>query len=585
MANAASVATDPSAALQMLRDALVRVRLPLHTVDAEPAEYVRDGMVDQLDDYILPRLARLDAPLLVVVGGSTGSGKSTLVNGLVGDVVSASGVLRPTTRSPVLVHNPADAAWFVSDAVLPSLPRVSGDARTDEGRAIRLVASASVPAGIGLLDAPDIDSVASANRELAQHLLAAADLWLFVTSAARYADAVPWEFLREASERAAVVAIVLDRVAPTAVDEIAADLRRMLTEQGLGHAPVFPVEESVLDARKMLPASVTEPIATWLGVLAGDAAERSAVVRQTLAGAVSSLVRRAPTVLTAASEQITVRDELAATTAESYLAAVVQVRAASADGTLLRGEVLARWQEFVGTGEFFQNMEARIGRLRDRIVAAIKGEPEPEVELASAVETELESLIVDAASKAATSVARAWQLTPAGRALLAEPSHAELGRTRTDLQPRVATTIRNWQRAVVDLVRAEGADRRIKARILSFGVNGLGVVLMVVVFAQTAGLSGAELGIAGGTSVLAQRVLEAVFGDQAVRELARRAQDDLIDRVSMLMQDERAAFDQALDRLRIPDDQVDVLTVAIRVARNATQSMPTQSMPTQGMPT
>jgi len=50
---------DPSAALQLLRDALVRVRFPLQTSGAEAAEDVRDAMVDQLDDYILPRLARL----------------------------------------------------------------------------------------------------------------------------------------------------------------------------------------------------------------------------------------------------------------------------------------------------------------------------------------------------------------------------------------------------------------------------------------------------------------------------------------------------------------------------------------------
>ena len=47
------------------------------------------------------------------------------------------------------------------------------------------------------------------------------------------------------------------------------------------------------------------------------------------------------------------------------------------DGRLLRGEVLARWQEFVGTGEFLRGLEARIGRLRDRIVAAVTGRPAP----------------------------------------------------------------------------------------------------------------------------------------------------------------------------------------------------------------
>ena len=74
------------------------------------------------------------------------------------------------------------------------------------------------------------------------------------------------------------------------------------------------------------------------------------------------------------------------------------------------------------------------------------------------------------------------------------------------------------------MVRTEGADKRGTARFLAYGVNGLGVALMIVVFAHTGGmLVGAEAGVAGGTAVLAQKLLEAVFGDQAVRTLAERA--------------------------------------------------------------
>ena len=67
---------------------------------------------------------------------------------------------------------------------------------------------------------------------------------------------------------------------------------------------------------------------------------------------------------------------------------------------------------------------------------------------------------------------------------------------------------------------------------MAYGVNGLGVVLMLVTFASTAGVTGAEVGIAGGTAVVGQKLLEAVFGDQAVRELADQARERAARRVS-----------------------------------------------------
>src|SRR5699024_7711863 len=149
----------------------------------------------RLDDHLLPRSRAEGAPVLVVVGGSTGAGKSTLVSSLVGAPVSAAGVLRPTTLAPVLVHHPDDAAWFGADRVLPHLVRARADepVPTDAvHRTLRLVATDAVGPGLALLDAPDVDSVVAANRDLAAQLLGAADLWLFVTTAARYADAVPW---------------------------------------------------------------------------------------------------------------------------------------------------------------------------------------------------------------------------------------------------------------------------------------------------------------------------------------------------------------------------------------------------------
>jgi hypothetical protein len=113
--------------------------------------------------------------------------------------------------------------------------------------------------------------------------------------------------------------------------------------------------------------------------------------------------------------------------------------------------------------------------------------------------------------------------------------------------------VRDWQHDVLEMVRREGADRRSTARFLAYGVNGLSVALMVVVFAHTAGLTGAEAGIAGGSAVVGQKLLEAVFGDQAVRRLADNARTDLHRRVEELMAVERDRYLHVLDGLGIDD--------------------------------
>ncbi|MGR6316513.1 ABC transporter [Micromonospora soli] len=528
---------DLPAALAGLRAAIGAARFPLVLPSAEPARRTAAGMADQLDDYLLPRLARLDAPLLVVVGGSTGAGKSTLVNSLVQARVSAAGLLRPTTRSPVLVCNPADSAWFRQGDLLPGLTRTNEP--SDEPGTLHLVTAPALPAGLAFLDAPDIDSVVDANRALAGQLLAAADLWLFVTTAARYADAVPWELLRSARTRGTAIAMVLDRVPPEAADEIAAHLSEMLAAQDLGAAPLFVLPETWVDGQGLLPDRVTAPLSAWFAGLAADAEARSAVVRHTLDGALAALHPTVDALADAADEQVDAADALDERVRAAYRGAQRTVDHGLKDGRLLRGEVLARWQEFVGTGEFFRTLEARIGRLRDRMVAAVTGRPAPAAELRTAIESQLVTLLRGVAAEAAEHAYTGWKAHPAGAALL-EPG---LAHASDDFVERAERLVRDWQRGVLELVRAEGADRRFVARTAAYAVNATGLAVMIGVFASTAFIpTGLEVATGAGTAVAGQTVLQAIFGDQAVRNLASRARVDLLDRVGTLLEEEAGRF-------------------------------------------
>jgi GTPase SAR1 family protein len=547
--------------LVQLREALQTARLPLEIPEVEPARKARAEMIDQLEDYVLPRLIQIDAPLLTVVGGSTGAGKSTLVNSLVGERVTETGVLRPTTRSPVLVHNPRDADWFDKARILPDLERTTR-ASADPG-ALQLVASEAIPPGLAVLDAPDIDSVEEQNRTLAAQLLGAADLWLFVTSAARYADQVPWDFLKQAAERSAAIAIVLDRTQPSAIPEVSAHLARMLTARGLRDSPLFIVPEGEVDDQGLLPSSTVREIRGWLGSLAADAEARTGVVRQTLEGAIRTIAKRSYSVADASREQREMQERLRREVDHAYEAAIEEVDRASADGTLLRGEVLARWQEFVGTGELLKTIESKVSWLRDRVSSAVRGQPQQATRVTVAVESGLQTLILEHAEAAAERADAAWRAVPAGRALL-DASGDDLSRASRDFRQRAERMVRDWQQGVLDLVRTEGADKRSTARFLAYGVNGLSVALMVVVFASTGGVTGAEVGIAGGSAVLGQKLLEAVFGDQAVRRLAANARKDLNRRMQALLDTERRRFTDLLDGLGILDESEDALRGSAR---------------------
>lgn len=607
--------TTDYAQLKAARELLTRIPLPL---DVEPGEtpgtpytVTHDGtaehgtatartllaaMARQLDDYILPRSASVDNPLTIVVGGSTGAGKSTLVNTLLGEPLTQSGAIRPTTRHPVLLHRAEDEAALSPERFLPTLPRtrtsgMNAGSQALPGldptiaRALIPITTSALPQGIALIDAPDIDSVSEENRTLAKELLSAADLWLFVTTANRYADAVPWELLHEAAARSIAIAVVLNRVPEGDEEAIENDLRRMLDEAGIHAVLIHTVTEQPRDESGMLAPVSLAPLTLWIRELGADAPARAAIARQTLAGAVDTLAGNLQVLAAEQARQQAAHQSLAAIAAEEYEDALTTIDGALSDGSLLRGEVLSRWHDFVGTGDFFRSLDSTIGRLRDRVGSALRGQPAAAQKVEDALESGIHAVVLDAAARASENTRTRWRASRAGRSLLARldapqaisavsesaapeqnaEAKGEVQSAEDIFSAAVAEQIRLWQGSVLEMIREEGADKRKRARFLSLGVNAAAVMLMVAAFSLTGGITGIEAGIAGGSGVVGTKLLESIFGEDAVRRMATRARTDLLERMSGLLTEHAQPFTAVLEETDPQADAEDIHRAAEQV--------------------
>ena len=620
--------TTDYAQLKAARELLTRIPLPL---DVEPGEtpgtpytVTHDGtaehgtatactllaaMARQLDDYILPRSASVDNPLTIVVGGSTGAGKSTLVNTLLGEPLTQSGAIRPTTRHPVLLHRAEDEAALSPERFLPTLPRtrtsgMNAGSQALPGldpkiaRALIPITTSALPQGIALIDAPDIDSVSEENRTLAKELLSAADLWLFVTTANRYADAVPWELLHEAAARSIAIAVVLNRVPEGDEEAIENDLRRMLDEAGIHAVLIHTVTEQQRDEKGMLAPVSLAPLTLWIRELGADAPARAAIARQTLAGAVDTLAGNLQVLAAEQARQQAAHQSLAAIVAEEYEDALTTIDGALSDGSLLRGEVLSRWHDFVGTGDFFRSLDSTIGRLRDRVGSALRGQPAAAQKVEDALESGIHAVVLDAAARASENTRTRWRASRAGRSLLARldaPQDAsavpeqnaeakgEVQSAEDIFSAAVAEQIRLWQGSVLEMIREEGADKRKRARFLSLGVNAAAVMLMVAAFSLTGGITGIEAGIAGGSGVVGTKLLESIFGEDAVRRMATRARTDLLERMADLLTEHAQPFTVVLEETDPQADAEDIHRAAEQVqAIAAEMSAQSQTAHTTG---
>ncbi|MFE3881322.1 ATP-binding protein [Streptomyces lydicus] len=586
-------------ALSVLRNRVDAARFPLPLRGAARARRNRAELLAQLDDYVIPRLRSPQAPLLAVIGGSTGAGKSTLVNSLVGRRVSEAGVLRPTTRTPVLVCHPDDLHWFAGPRVLPQLARVwvpeqddggedeyaaggdglgrgdygvhgaggvggvgggggygggafdgvgsgrgagpGGEAGTGATGAtggggeaglltVRIETDRALPSGLALLDAPDIDSLVARNRELAAELICAADVWVLVTTAARYADAVPWHLLRTAKEYDVTLVTVLDRVPHQIATDISGRYAELLQRAGLGHVPRFTIPElpeSAGGGSGLLPATAVAALRGWLERHAQDPVARTAAADRTAAGVIASLRSRLPALAGAAAAQHAAALRLAGRVEEAYERAAERVRREVAAGEVLSGDARAHWRDH-GPG----------GRSDELLDALTDG---------------LTSLLTCAVEEADERAASAWRQDPAATEVSMSAAAGATG-----AGGRLGVIVRRWRRCLEELAEEETREAR---------GGQAGERAGSVEPEESAALLATAL-LGGRRARTAGENLADLLGAQTALRLCDRGARLLATYVERALDGERERRLAPLDQLTVPlDQQAELIAALSRVQR------------------
>ncbi|MBB5830580.1 GTPase family protein [Brachybacterium aquaticum] len=229
-------------ALDRAADALEDVAAPA------PVEDARD-VLERID-----RRRALSAEHTVIgLFGATGSGKSSLLNALVGTEIARAAVRRPTTSAPLAVvvgdaGSDALLDWLEVedrhhlDGTDAELARAA--ARPAKGRRAKRSEQEGTP-GVVLLDLPDFDSVEQAHRAVAERMTGMVDVLVWVTDPQKYADALMHqEFVRPYAGHDAVTVLVLnqiDRIRPAEKDAVVASLASLARTDGLESAPVLGV--------------------------------------------------------------------------------------------------------------------------------------------------------------------------------------------------------------------------------------------------------------------------------------------------------------------------------------------------------
>ncbi|MDO5661135.1 MAG: 50S ribosome-binding GTPase [Brachybacterium sp.] len=237
-------------------DALERARTLLDGIAPDDALAEADAVIERTR----ARGALSAEHTVVGFFGATGSGKSSVMNALVGREITRAAVRRPTTAAPVaavLGESGSDPLldWLqVSERHL-----LDGTGDPLEHAARDAGGSAGIP-GMVLLDLPDMDSVEASNRALAEAMTGQVDVLVWVTDPQKYADdALHADFITPFAGHDAVTVVVLNQVdalRPDERDPVVRSLGQLVRRDGLETAPVLATSahtgEGIDELRELL---------------------------------------------------------------------------------------------------------------------------------------------------------------------------------------------------------------------------------------------------------------------------------------------------------------------------------------------
>jgi hypothetical protein len=312
---------------------------------------------------------------------------------------------------------------------------------------------------------------------------------------------------------------------------------------------------------------------------------------------------RVPAVAAHVEAQVVLRAQLRRAAETAYENAFAEVGGGLKDGTLLRGEVLARWEDCMVGGE----LRPRRGGARPAKSVAKKGKrarrgPSRTAALNAALRSAIESYIVSVGDRVAEAVEGSWRADPAGAVLLADAAaerardvrakqvfesvfgpagqsgggdladvdiraadvidaadaarSSVFSRSSPDLGLRSARAVGAWQDHLARLVEAEGT--RPAVRRISFDEEALSLVVLLAMLGEDPPRASvaAPPSEAESSSVYTEprQMLKSVFGAVMLTEILAKARADLSERVRLLLDEELVRFVEVLDAAGACDD-------------------------------